>query len=174
MEDILENVQQEYQLHQKATHDGWVSVDVHKRIHGLPQRAQELLATSLAKHRYEQSKLTSGLWTHKNRPIQFCLVVDDFGVKYVGSKHAQHLKTILEQNYEILTDWTGKKYVGLTIDWDRHRKEVHICMLGYVQQALTWFQHPHPWNHSASCIHMCHQNMDKSNNLLNQKAAHHA
>jgi hypothetical protein len=27
---------------------------------------------------------TPGLWTHKTRPILFSLVVDDFGVKYVG------------------------------------------------------------------------------------------
>ena len=30
----------------------------------------------------------------KWRPIQFCLVVDDFGVEYVGKKHADHLATI--------------------------------------------------------------------------------
>ena len=136
VEDIPEDVQQEYQLHKKATHDGWVYVEVHKWMYGLSQAgllAQELLATRLAKHGYEQSKHTPGLWTHKNRLIQFCLDVDNFGVKYVGSKHAQDLKIILEENYKILTDWTGKKYVGLSIDWDYQRREVHISMLGYVQ-----------------------------------------
>ena len=34
------------------------------------------------KNGYMHSKLTH-LWKHHMRPIQFCLVVDDFGIKYV-------------------------------------------------------------------------------------------
>ena len=67
-------------------------------MYGLPQAgllAQDLLATRLAKHGYEQSTLTPHFWKHKHRPIQFCLVVNSFGVKYIGSKHAQHIKMIL-------------------------------------------------------------------------------
>ena len=40
---------------------------------------------------YMQSKLTPGHWTHKTRPIQFCLVVDNLGVKYMG-KSMQFIK----------------------------------------------------------------------------------
>ena len=36
------------------------------------------------------------------------------------------------------------KYVGLTIEWDYSRHEVHISMLENVQCALTCFQHPSP------------------------------
>jgi len=54
--------------------------------------ANELLEKRLNKHGYQQSKLVPGLWKHDTRPIQFTLVVDDFGVKYVGEEHAQHLK----------------------------------------------------------------------------------
>jgi len=46
----------------------------------------------LNKHGYHQSKLVPGLWKHNTRPMQFTLVVDDFGVKYVGEEHANHLK----------------------------------------------------------------------------------
>ena len=102
VEDSPKDVQQEYQLQDKATQDGWVYVEVQKGMYGLTQAgllAQEVLAARWAKHGYKQSKLTPDLWKHKNRPIKFCLVMDDFGVKYVGSKHAQHLKTILEQHY---------------------------------------------------------------------------
>ena len=31
-----------------------------------------------------QSKLTPVLWKHHMGPIQFCLIIDDFIVKYVG------------------------------------------------------------------------------------------
>jgi hypothetical protein len=55
-------------------------------VHSLPQAgiiAQELLEERLAKHGYHQSKTAPGLWTHDTRPINFSLVVDVFGVKYV-------------------------------------------------------------------------------------------
>ena len=84
MNDIPEDVQQVCTLEEKATDEGWVYAVVRESIYGLMQAGllvQELLATKLATHRYTQSKLTPGLWTHKTRPIQFCLIVDNFGVK---------------------------------------------------------------------------------------------
>ncbi len=47
-----------------------------------------LLAKRLKEHGYFPSKTTPGLWTHEWHPIAFTLVVDDFGVKYVGEEHA--------------------------------------------------------------------------------------
>ena len=79
-------------------------IEVHKGMYGLLQAGllvKELLATRLTTHGHTQSKLIPGLWMHKTRPIQFCLVVDDFRVKYIGKEHAMHLKTILEQNYKL-------------------------------------------------------------------------
>ena len=56
-------------------------------MYGQPQvelLAQELLEQRLQKHGYTQSKATPGFWTHAWQPISFTLVVDDFGVEYVG------------------------------------------------------------------------------------------
>ena len=50
----------------------------------------------LEKEGYYEAITTPGLWRHKWRPIQFCLVVDDFGFEYVGKQHAEHLATILK------------------------------------------------------------------------------
>ena len=50
----------------------------------------------LEKEGYYKARTTSGLRRHKWRPIQFFLVVDDFGVEYVGKQHAEHLATILK------------------------------------------------------------------------------
>eukprot|EP00804_Cyclotella_cryptica_P010975 CCRYP_016691-RC/>CCRYP_016691-RC protein AED:0.38 eAED:0.38 QI:0/0/0/1/0/0/2/0/391 len=58
-------------------------------------------------HGYHQSKLVPGLWKHIWRPIQFTLVVDDFGIKYVGDEHPQHLLTVLQEHYSVTTDWQG-------------------------------------------------------------------
>ena len=113
-------------------------------MYGLPQAgllANELLEKRLNKHGYRQSKLVPGLWKHDTRPIQFTLVVDDFGVKYVGEEHAQHLKTTLEEHYKLTCDWTGTRYIGITLDWDYNKRQVHLSMPNYVKKALKQFQH---------------------------------
>jgi hypothetical protein len=79
--------------------DGHVYIEVQKGMYGLPQAGiitSQLLARRLAIHGYHQTKFTPGLWRRVTRPIQFTLVVDDFGVKYVGKEHAQHLVDALE------------------------------------------------------------------------------
>jgi hypothetical protein len=56
--------------------------------------AKKLLEKRLTvnEHGYFQHRHTPGLWAHgRSHPIQFTLVVDDFGVKYVGKEHAEHL-----------------------------------------------------------------------------------
>ena len=75
--------------------NGYVYIKVRKGMYGLPQSgllAQELLEKRLAKHGYKQSDVTPGLWTHEWRPICFTLVVDYFGMKYVGDEHTAHLQ----------------------------------------------------------------------------------
>jgi hypothetical protein len=73
--------------------------------------------------------------------VQFTLVVDDFGVKYVGKEHALHLKQTLTADYAVTTEWDGKRYIGITLDWDYKRRQVHLSMPGYIQKALKQFQH---------------------------------
>ena len=58
------------------------------------------------------------LWKHNTRPIHFTSVVDNFGVKYTQQEDADHLKTVLERDYIVTADWTGKRYIGITLDWD--------------------------------------------------------
>jgi hypothetical protein len=81
-------------------------------------RLNELLEKCLNKQGYYQSKLVPGLWKHKWQPIQFTLVVDNFGVQYVGKEHALDLQETLEQNYKVTTDWSGTRYIGITLNWD--------------------------------------------------------
>ena len=142
-EDVIEN----YGLKDKATSDGYVYVEIRKGMYGLPQAgmlAQELLKQRLMKHGYAQSKVTPGFWTHSWRPISFTLVVNDFGVKYVGKEHADQLVRFLKEKYEISEDWEGKKYIGLTFDWDYINRQVHVSMPGYVTMTLIRFKHRIP------------------------------
>ena len=97
--NIPSEIVKEYNLPSKTIGDH-VYIKNFKGMYGLPQAgllANELLEKRLNKYGYYQSKLVPGLWTHEWRPIQFTLVVDDFGVKYVGKEHAQHLCTVLQK-----------------------------------------------------------------------------
>ena len=76
------------------------------------------------------------------RPITFTLVVDEFGVKYVGKEHAQHLIVALQSLYpKISVDWSGLLYCGLTLRWDYLARTVDLSMPGYIQNMLKKFNH---------------------------------
>ena len=80
-------------------------------------------------------------WTHNWRPVQFTLVVDNFGVKYVGEEYALHLKNTIEEKYTEPSEWDGQLYIGITIDWDYKIRQVHLSMPQYVTKALKQFNH---------------------------------
>ena len=68
--------------------------------------------------------------------ICFTLVVDNFGVKYVGKQHAKHLVNVTKQTYECTKDWEGKRYLGLTFNWDYNQRKVHLSIPNCVSTAL--------------------------------------
>jgi hypothetical protein len=143
LSDIPEEVIREYKLREIATKNWSIYIRAKHGMYGLPQAGlsvNELLKKRLNKHGYQQWKLV-GLWKHNTRPIQLTLVVDDFGVKYVGKEHAQHLKNALKEHYKPMYNWTGKRYIGITLDWDYNKRQVHQSMPNYVQKALKQFQH---------------------------------
>ena len=53
------------------------------------------------------------MWTHNSRPINFTLLVHNFGVKYSVKYHALHLKEDLENKYKVTINWKGK-----IVHWD--------------------------------------------------------
>jgi hypothetical protein len=69
--------------------------------------------------------------------------VDDFGVKCVGSEHAEHLMACIKKNYNISSDWNGRAYCGLTLEWD-YKNTVDLSMPGYIKAALHKYQHATP------------------------------
>jgi hypothetical protein len=136
-----------YNLANKVDQNGNGHCEVRRGMYGLPQAgiiAQELLKEPLQKAGYMQSKLTPGYWKHEWRPISSTLVVDDFGVKYIGKEHVMHLIKSLKEHYEVEEDWEGRRYLGITLDWDYKKHEVHLSMPDYVERALVRFDHPTP------------------------------
>ena len=121
-----------------------VFVKITKGIYGLPQSGlltNVLLEQRLNQHGYYQSKFVPGLWQHESQPIQFVLTVNDFGVKYIGREHAEHLYRVLCTHYKVTTDWKGERYIGIHLRWDYVNHQVHLFMPGYIKKALTIFQH---------------------------------
>ena len=48
---------------------------------------------------------------------------------------------LLEKHLNKLTcDWTGTQYIGITLDWDYNKRQVHLSMPNYVKKALKQFQ----------------------------------
>ncbi len=134
----------EYKLQEKVNKTGMIYIEVTKGMYGLLQaglHANELLEQGLNEHRYSQSKLVPGLWKHVTRPISFTLVVDNFGVKYVGKEHVDHLMTVLQEQYQVKADWTGTRYIRIHMAWDYKKGQVHLYMPGHVQRGLNLFQH---------------------------------
>eukprot|EP00804_Cyclotella_cryptica_P005371 CCRYP_017428-RA/>CCRYP_017428-RA protein AED:0.30 eAED:0.30 QI:0/0/0/1/1/1/2/0/492 len=121
LRDIPEEIIHEYNLKSLADPDGSVYILVQLGI-----------------------KLVRGLWCHKQRPIQFSQVVDDFRIKYTSQEHVNHLLAILKEHYTVTTDWTGTHYIGITLNWDYAKRQVHLSMPGYVAKALKPFDHPKP------------------------------
>jgi hypothetical protein len=119
--------------------DGKVYIEIQKGMYGVPQAgilANELLQRNLAKDGYHPTTHTHRLWTHDTRPISFWLVVDDFGVKYVGREHAEHLMTCIKKNSNVSSDWNGTAYCGLTLDWD-YKKPHSRLIYARIHQIRT-------------------------------------
>ena len=117
-------------LAEKA-HNVYIYERVTKGMYGLPQAgriAHDALAKHLKPYGYHPSSKPPRLWKHNVRPINFILVVDDFGIKYLGKEHALHLKSTLETKYKLTTEWEGKLYIRVALEWDYEKVTVQISM----------------------------------------------
>ena len=142
LEDLPEEIIDEYKLREKAKTDGWVYIRITKGMYGLPQSgalANELLEKRLNAEGYFQSKFVPGLWKHRTRDLQFVLIVDDFGIKYLREDDLNHLITALKQHYEVTLDKEGKEFVKIKLDWDYKQGKVHLSMKPYCEKALRQF-----------------------------------
>jgi hypothetical protein len=126
---------------QKFIVDDSILFEVNKGMYGLPQAgllAQQQLIMHLAKYGYHQTS-TPCFFRHQSNGTAFSLVVDDFGVKYTCQEGIDHLITTLKLLYEIKIDWTGNKYLGFNINFNRINQSVELSMPGYIEKVLRRF-----------------------------------
>ncbi len=100
--------------------------------HPCQQIAPQMFITP---HGYYKCANTPGLWKHTTSPILFTLVVDNFGVKYVGKQHVNHLIWFIKQKYELAKDWTGNLYCKIKLNWDYNARTLDISMPGYIKSC---------------------------------------
>jgi hypothetical protein len=122
-------------------------LEMWRAVWGLPQvgiLANKLLRRRLLPHGYSECTNTPGLWKHKWRPISFTLVVDDFGVKYVGKEHVENLIKCIKETYELTEDWTGDLYCDITVKWNYDEQWLDISMPGYIKKLQLKYKHRMP------------------------------
>ena len=116
--------------------------EVLKGLYGMPQAgllAQKDLNRLLTSHGYLVSSTTPGLYTHVTRKIKFVVWVDDFLIKFARGdrKDINHLLDVLATRYKFRVDWSGRKYLGLTIHHQRQQRCLTVSMPGYVERMLS-------------------------------------
>jgi hypothetical protein len=126
--------------------NGFVYMEICRGMYGLSQAgilANKLLKKRLACYGYFEVPHTPGLWKHISCPIWFNLCVDDFGVKYIDEDNLKHLFAPLRtETYDIVEDWKGNLYCGITLDQNYAQWYVDIDMSKYVWQQLVQYTHP--------------------------------
>ncbi len=115
--------------------DGFVFLEILQAVRGLLQAgilANKLLCKRLKPHGYYECVNNPGLWRHATRPITFSLVFDNFGIKYVGKEHADHLIKCLNKKCNLTDDWAGDLYCGISLRWGYAAWMLDISMPGYI------------------------------------------
>ena len=102
-----------------------------------------------------------GVWTHDVRRTRFCLCVDDFGVRYFTKKDANYLLDAIGSQYKYTTDWKGRDYCGLSLEWEYAKGYVKY-QKGSPTSKLCSLQRP-PTLSPLSCAGVLHTESSATN-----------
>jgi hypothetical protein len=80
---------------------------------------------------------TPCLFRHPTRPITFCLVVDDFGVKHTDRHDFDYLFSCLATLYHVKAHPLASRFLGFTIHHDRQARTLSLAYPGYIDALLA-------------------------------------
>ena len=98
-------------------------------MYGLPQARSldhDLLERRLNKEGYFQSQIVPALWKHNTKPIQFVLVVNNFGIKYLKKEDLDYLIQMLEKHYDVSVDLEGKEFMKILTRTEKSTCQWHL------------------------------------------------
>ncbi len=136
-------IKHQYNLDKHAL-NGFVYLRMERVVWGLLQAGilpNKLLCKWLVPHGYYECINMPGLWKNEWRPITFTLVVDNFGMKYVGKEHADLSLVCTKEKYKLTEDWSGDLYCGINLKWDNIKRTLEISMPGYIKRQLLKYKH---------------------------------
>jgi hypothetical protein len=143
LSDIPNEVINKYKLREKVTKNGSIYIRAKRDMCGLPQAG--LLANELFKNASKNMDtgkanwyLDFGITTQDPYSSHWLLMIL---ASNTSAEHAQHLENAHKEHYKLTCDLTGKRYIGITLDWDYNKRHVHLSMPNYMQKALKHFQH---------------------------------
>ena len=122
-------------------------MEIRKILYVLPQAgiiSHTKLKERISPFGYKPCKYTPGLWEHESRVTKFCLVVDNFGIKYTSDDDLQYLLSDPREKYTILVDMEGEIFCGINLKLDNIKCTVLLSMPDYVQITLERFQRRRP------------------------------
>ena len=86
---FTDEIIEQYDLHSLVCPNGCIYMEIHKGMPGLKQArcvANNRLKIHLTQFGYAPVPRTPAIWKHVMRDITFSLVVEEFGVKYIGKE----------------------------------------------------------------------------------------
>ena len=101
---LSKQIMDEYKLHD-LVRNGYVLCEICCGMYSLSQSgiiAYEQLLQVLSPFLYAPARHTPGLWRHMTLKITFSLCIDNFGIKYIGRQHVDHLLAALKTNMKPL------------------------------------------------------------------------
>ena len=144
---FFDDIKQKYNIDSIIASDGYVYCKIIKGMYGLKEAAmlaREKIMEILKPLGYYPDTQSPNIWYHHTRRTKFILCVDDFGVKYYSQEDVEHLKSALQQVYDVTTDYTGQNYCGLSLAWNYQAGHVDVSMPKFVEKALQKLQHINP------------------------------
>ena len=144
---FFEDIRKKYNIDNIIAKDDYVYCKIIKGMYGLKEAAmlaRQKIIEILKPLGYSPDQHSPNIWNHNTRKTKFILCVDDFGIKYYSKEDAEHLKKALEQVYDVTTDYSGKNYCGLSLNWDYDAGHVDVAMPKFVEKALQKLQHIPP------------------------------
>ena len=132
--------QSQHNLHALVDNPGCVCAQINWSLHRLEENGsianEDIVVDHSLQFGRHEIKHTAGLFTHVTRPIQFSLVVDDFGVKWVNHADLNHLLESPRTKHTMTCDSEWKQFAEMHLQWNCDTGKVVCSMDWHVKDAL--------------------------------------